>query len=141
MALPSRDRSLLDTEGSLHPPTSLVMTSLKVSLSVLLFQLFIHDIPLGEEDMVFLGHCALFGSVKNHKALYKALEENLDAIQDWPRTKMVSFGIHKCWILLPTHRHSSRRSCYTVNAVPSGEFSTCSLSLHIKDLAHAVTQK
>jgi hypothetical protein len=117
------------------------MTSLKVSLSVLLFQLFIHDIPLGEEDMVFLGHCALFGSVKNHKALYKALEENLDAIQDWPRTKMVSFGIHKCWILLPTHRHSSRRSCYTVNAVPSGEFSTCSLSLHIKDLAHAVTQK
>ena len=120
-------RSLLDTEASLHPPTSLViMTYLKVSMSVLLFQLFIHDIPLGD--------CALFGSVKNHKALYKALPEKLDVIQDWPRTEIVSFGIHKCWILPHTHRHSSRLTFFAlaVQSTPSllANSSHVSISAH-----------
>jgi len=38
-------------------------------LSVLVFQLFIYDIPLGEEDLIFMDDCALFAVAKNLKSL------------------------------------------------------------------------
>ena len=58
------------TKESLPPPKALATASLKVSLSVLLFQLFIDDIPLGEEDLVFIEDSALFASARKSKALH-----------------------------------------------------------------------
>jgi hypothetical protein len=40
----------------------------------------------------------LFASPKNPKALHKALQDKLDAIEDWAWKNIASLRVQKCWL-------------------------------------------
>jgi len=64
----------------------------------MLFQLFIDDIPVGHEDILFMDDYALFGDTPEE--VYEALQNKLDFIESWPRLKRISFVVHKCFFCL-----------------------------------------
>jgi len=68
-------------------------------LSVLLFELFIDDIPLGNEDILFMDDCTLFSNKASPEEVYEALQNKLDLIESCDRLKKISFGIQKCFLL------------------------------------------
>ena len=77
-------------------------------LSVLLFQLFIDDIPLGDAALFVMDDCALFADKETSEGVYSALQSKLDLIEAWARLNRISFGVHKC-LLLP-HKLKARPS-------------------------------
>jgi hypothetical protein len=75
---------------------------------VLLFQLFIDDIPLGDVELLVMDDCALFADKETSEGVYSALQSKLDLIEAWARLNKISFGVHKCWLL--PHKLKARPS-------------------------------
>jgi len=75
-------------------------------LSVLLFQLYINDIPIENQDLLFMDDCCLIESSPTTTGLYKALQARLKLIEEWARSKSISFNVTKCK-LLPHQRKAS----------------------------------
>ena len=94
-------------------------------LGPLLFRVYINDLPevVSSTARLFADDCLLYRKIKSSEDS-KILQSDLDSLQQWEDSWLMSFNADKCEVLRVTNKRKPLISTYTIHGVPLASVKT-----------------